>query len=78
MRYSVVYYFCIFKIYEDIAKVKISIYLLNQNCQFLRHEEGLYIHIRSGIYDFRCLSWNTAITVFMKTCHMDRRRYKGH
>ena len=26
---------------------------------------------------FRCLSWNIAIMVFIKKCHMDRRRYKS-
>ena len=26
--------------------------------------------------DIRCLSWNTAIIVFMKKCHMDRRLYE--
>ena len=32
---------------------------------------------RLGIFDFRCLSWNTAIIVFMKKCRMDRRRYES-
>ena len=32
---------------------------------------------RPGVFDIRCLSWNTAIIVFMKKCRMDRRRYKS-
>ena len=31
---------------------------------------------KPGDFDIRCLNWNTAITVFMKKCHMNRRRYR--
>ena len=30
-----------------------------------------------GVYDIRCLDWNTEIIVFMKKFRMDRRRYKS-
>ena len=33
--------------------------------------------LRPDFFDIRCLSWNTATIVFMKTCRMDRRRYKS-
>ena len=32
---------------------------------------------RPGVSDIRCLSWNTAIIVFMKKCPIDRRLYKS-
>ena len=32
---------------------------------------------RPGVFKSRCLSWNTAIIVFMKKCRMDQRRYKS-
>jgi len=32
---------------------------------------------RPGVFDIRCLSWNTAIIVSVKKCHMDKRRYKS-
>ena len=32
---------------------------------------------RPGVFDIRCLSWNTASIVFMKRCCMDRRRYES-
>ena len=32
---------------------------------------------RPGVFDNRCLSWETAIIVFMYKRRMDRRRYKS-
>ena len=32
---------------------------------------------RPGVFDKRCLNWNTAITVFMNKYHMVRRRYRS-
>jgi len=32
---------------------------------------------RPGVYDIRCLGWNTTIIVFMKECCMDRRQYQS-
>ena len=32
---------------------------------------------RPGVFNIRFVNCNTAIIVFMKKCHMDRRRYKS-